>query len=70
MAQATYYKHKKYKNKFESSYRFVTGEREFILTGKVNHKGTIKVRTISFESWQAAKEMGWKKCGRGRKCYV
>lgn len=52
------WKHKKYKNEFKGSYRFSSGEREFILTGIVSDK----VRNISFESHQAAKSLGWKKC--------
>ena len=48
---------KKYKNLFKGSYRFSTGEREFILTGLVSGK----TRNISFESYQAAKSLGWVK---------
>lgn len=46
--------HKKYKNrKFAGRYVRLKGERVFNLTDGV--------RTVTFESWQAAKAMGWKK---------
>lgn len=49
---------KKYGKKlYQGSYRFVTGEREFILVGMSNGKKN----TISFESHEAAKTNGWKK---------
>lgn len=48
------WKHKKYKTKFKGSYeRDKKGERVFILnSGK---------RRITFESWQAAYKLGWRK---------
>lgn len=43
--------HKKYKTKFKGSYeRDKKKERVFILTGS---------KRITFESWQAAKKLGW-----------
>ena len=53
------WKHKRYKNVFKSSYRYTTGDRDFILTGIANGGK----RTISFESWQAAQSLGWVKVG-------
>lgn len=49
--------HKKYgKRNYKGSYDFKSGEREFKLVGK-DSKG--KIHIISFESWQAAKALGW-----------
>jgi hypothetical protein len=49
--------HTKYKTKFKGTYeRDSKGERVFILTGK--GKST---KRITFESWQMAKKIGWKK---------
>jgi hypothetical protein len=45
--------------KFTGYYRFVEGEREFILSAP--QEGNKKANKISFESWQAAKKLGWKK---------
>ena len=61
MSQRSTYTHKKYpKRIYESWYRYSTGEREFILSTIV--KG--QVHNISFESVQAAKNLGWTKHGR------
>jgi hypothetical protein len=43
--------HKKHGKNFKGKYSFKSGERVFELT---NGK-----RTISFESWQMAKSLGW-----------
>lgn len=46
--------HKKYpKREFKGYYRYFYGERVFELSDKK--------RTITFESWQMAKSMGWRK---------
>jgi len=53
--EMSYWKQKKQKKAFKSSYeRDVKGERIFILTAI-----TGKARRITFESWQAAKKLGW-----------
>ena len=45
--------HEKFKRKFKGYYTRLKGERVFNLT---NGK-----RTITFESWQQAKRLGWQK---------
>lgn len=47
--------HKKFKKLFRGYYTRLKGERVFNLT---NGK-----RTITFESWQMAKKLGWQKAG-------
>lgn len=51
---------KKYANrKYTGAYKkAVANERNFILSGELKNG---KVHTVSFESWQMAKSMGWKK---------
>lgn len=51
--RGAYWTHKKYSGKFQGSYVRLYGERVFELVGAK--------RFITFESWQAAKSMGWRK---------
>ena len=64
--------HKKYPSRtYYSWYRYTRikqkgktarVEREFMLTYEAAGKrGKLKVHNISFESWQAAESLGWKK---------
>lgn len=51
--------HCKYKaRKYMGRYRYAHGEREFILTALLRNG---KTHTISFESHNAAKGLGWRK---------
>lgn len=51
--------HKKYRSrKYVGHYRIVSGEREFVLTAL---KRDGKLHNVTFESHEAAKELGWKR---------
>lgn len=52
------WKHKKYPSRvYKGTYRFVKGERDFVLFGTIPKSG--KTHNISFESHEAAKKLGW-----------
>lgn len=52
--------HEKYQKKqFKGSYSWLKGERVFELT-YIKENGELGKR-VTFESWQAAKSLGWKK---------